>query len=65
MAFGQKCPFLCQNLGQVVFSLLDASFLALEIAMTQFPETRESLIFQVKDPSNREAWGTFVDLYRL
>ncbi len=29
-----------------------------------FPDTRESLIFQVKDPSNREAWGTFVDLYR-
>lgn len=32
--------------------------------MTQFPETRESLIIQVKDPSNRDAWGTFVDLYR-
>ena len=32
--------------------------------MTQFPETRESLIVQVKDPSNRDAWGTFVDLYR-
>lgn len=32
--------------------------------MTQFPETRESLIVQVKDPSNRDAWGRFVDLYR-
>ncbi len=32
--------------------------------MTQFPETRESLIVQVKDPSNRDAWGQFVDLYR-
>ena len=32
--------------------------------MTQFPETRESLIVQVKDSSNREAWGKFVDLYR-
>ena len=32
--------------------------------MTQFPETRESLIIQVKDPSNRDAWGKFVDLYR-
>lgn len=32
--------------------------------MTQFPETRESLIIQVKDQRNRDAWGTFVDLYR-
>lgn len=32
--------------------------------MTQFPETHESLIIQVKDPSNRDAWGKFVDLYR-
>lgn len=32
--------------------------------MTQFPETRESLIVQIKDPSNRHAWGKFVDLYR-
>lgn len=32
--------------------------------MTQFPETRESLIVQIKDPSNRDAWGKFVDLYR-
>ncbi len=32
--------------------------------MTQFPETRESLIIQIKDPSNRDAWGQFVDIYR-
>ena len=32
--------------------------------MTQFPETRESLIVQVKDPNNRDAWGQFVDIYR-
>ncbi len=32
--------------------------------MTQFPETRESLIVQVKDPSNRDAWDQFVDIYR-
>ena len=32
--------------------------------MTQFPETRESLIVQIKDPSNRDSWGKFVDLYR-
>lgn len=42
------------------------SFLHLtrEKAVTQFPETRESLIVQIKDPSNRDAWGKFVDLYR-
>jgi len=34
------------------------------IQVTQFPETRESLIFQVKDPANRAAWEQFVDLYR-
>ncbi len=32
--------------------------------MTQFPETRDSLIIQVKDPSNRDAWEVFADLYR-
>lgn len=32
--------------------------------MTQFPETRESLIIQIKDPRNRDAWGKFIDLYR-
>jgi RNA polymerase sigma-70 factor, ECF subfamily len=32
--------------------------------VTQFPETRESLIIQVKDPANRAAWEQFVDLYR-
>jgi RNA polymerase sigma-70 factor (ECF subfamily) len=32
--------------------------------VTQFPETRESLIVQVKDPSNRDAWSQFVDIYR-
>ncbi len=32
--------------------------------MTQFPETRESLIIQVKDPENRAAWEQFVSLYR-
>lgn len=32
--------------------------------MTQFPETRESLILQVKDPANLAAWEQFVDLYR-
>lgn len=42
------------------------SFLHLtrEKTVTQFPETRESLIVQIKDPSNRDAWGKFVDLYR-
>ena len=32
--------------------------------MTQFPETRESLIFQVKNPENRAAWEQFVSIYR-
>ena len=32
--------------------------------MTQFPETRESLILLVKDPANLAAWEQFVDLYR-
>lgn len=32
--------------------------------MTHFPETRESLIIQVKDPENREAWEKFVLIYR-
>ncbi|MCS7468746.1 sigma-70 family RNA polymerase sigma factor [Stieleria sp. ICT_E10.1] len=32
--------------------------------MTQFPETRESLIIQVKDPDNRVAWEQFVAIYR-
>jgi len=32
--------------------------------VTQFPETRESLIVQVKDPRNREAWALFADIYQ-
>lgn len=32
--------------------------------MTQFPETRESLIVQVRDPENRAAWEQFVSIYR-
>ncbi|WP_442508637.1 sigma-70 family RNA polymerase sigma factor [Novipirellula sp. SH528] len=32
--------------------------------MTSFPETRQSPIVQVKDPSNRLAWEKFVDIYR-
>ena len=29
-----------------------------------FPETRDSLIAQVKDPLNREAWDQFASIYR-
>jgi len=29
-----------------------------------FPETRDSLIIQVKDPSNRIAWEEFSEVYR-
>ena len=32
--------------------------------MQEFPETRESLIFQVQDPLNREAWDQFAVIYR-
>jgi RNA polymerase sigma-70 factor (ECF subfamily) len=32
--------------------------------LTPFPETRESLIVQVKDPSNRLAWERFVAIYQ-
>ena len=33
--------------------------------MTQFPETRESLLLQVRDPQARDAWERFDQLYRL
>ncbi len=62
--FFPNASLLCQNLGHAVFTLLYAVFSEAEIIVTQFPETRESLIIQVKDPSNREAWENFVDLYR-
>ena len=32
--------------------------------MTDFPETRDSLIVQLQTPENRLAWERFVDLYR-
>lgn len=32
--------------------------------MPEFPETNESLIVQVRDPSNRAAWEMFEQLYR-
>ena len=32
--------------------------------MTQFPDTRESLIIQVKNPEDRVAWEQFVAIYR-
>ena len=32
--------------------------------MAEFPDTRESLILQVKDPSNRRAWEEFTELYQ-
>ncbi len=31
--------------------------------MTEFPETRESLLLQVRDPRNRDAWEQFVQIY--
>ena len=32
--------------------------------MHEFPETRDSLLVQVRDPANREAWEQFADIYR-
>lgn len=32
--------------------------------MSEFPETRESLLIQVRDPMNREAWEQFASIYR-
>ena len=32
--------------------------------MTDFPDTRESLLVQVRSPANREAWDQFVSIYR-
>lgn len=32
--------------------------------MTDFPETRESLLAQVCSPANREAWDQFASIYR-
>jgi RNA polymerase sigma-70 factor (ECF subfamily) len=32
--------------------------------VTQFPETRESLLVQVRSPANREAWDEFALMYR-
>ena len=32
--------------------------------MSEFPDTRSTLIAQVRSPENREAWAQFVTLYR-
>ena len=32
--------------------------------MSEFPDTRESLLLQVRDPENREAWDQFAQIYR-
>ncbi|TWU07837.1 RNA polymerase sigma factor [Stieleria varia] len=32
--------------------------------MSEFPETRDSLLVQVQDPANREAWELFARIYR-
>lgn len=32
--------------------------------MTEFPETRDSLLVQVQSPANREAWDEFALIYR-
>jgi RNA polymerase sigma-70 factor (ECF subfamily) len=32
--------------------------------VADYPETRASLILRLKDPSDQEAWGEFVEIYR-
>jgi RNA polymerase sigma-70 factor, ECF subfamily len=32
--------------------------------LSEFPETRDSLLVQVQDPANREAWELFARIYR-
>ncbi|WP_442511311.1 RNA polymerase sigma factor [Novipirellula sp. SH528] len=32
--------------------------------MSEFPETRDSLLVQVRDPENRDAWERFASIYR-
>ena len=32
--------------------------------LNEFPETRDSLLLQVQDPSNRDAWEMFAQIYR-
>ena len=32
--------------------------------MSEFPETRDSLLVQVRDPDNRDAWERFASIYR-
>ena len=32
--------------------------------LTDFPETRDSLIAQIRDPANQDAWEQFVQIYR-
>lgn len=32
--------------------------------MSEFPETRDSLLVQVQDPANRDAWELFASIYR-
>jgi RNA polymerase sigma-70 factor (ECF subfamily) len=32
--------------------------------MAEYPDTRQSLLLQVKDPQNREAWEQFSSIYR-
>ena len=33
--------------------------------MPHFPETHQSLLIEIRDPDNREAWERFVEIYQL
>ena len=50
-----------------MFNLIDPDCLARlppGSAVYEIPETRDSLLLQVKDPDNRRAWEEFVQIYR-
>jgi len=58
----------CQNGALAVFSLRHViSFLAgrhEDDVVTEFPQTRDSLLVRVRSPGDREAWDQFASLYR-
>lgn len=58
---------LCQNERDPVFNLLRVRLLGQRSAgknVTEFPETRNTLLVQVRSPANREAWEEFALIYQ-
>ena len=61
-----KSRFSCQNGHWSVFSLVGRPIGKRPIGniVTEFPDTRDSLLAAVRSPANREAWEQFVMIYR-